>query len=84
MLKELNAEVKVEMAKKILNGEPVIATFNYVDGKGRETRRRVRLDTGTPDDNGNWTFYNYATDRTKGGIRSFKGIRITDFKLVGE
>ena len=31
------------MAKKILNGEPVIATFNYVDGKGRETRRRVRL-----------------------------------------
>ena len=34
MLKELKAEVKVEIAKKILNGEPAIATFNYVDSKG--------------------------------------------------
>jgi len=84
MLKELSAEIKVEIAKKILNGEPVIATFDYVDGKGRSSKRTVRLDTGTPDENGNWTFYNYASSSTSGGIRSFKGLRVTNFRLVGE
>ena len=84
MLKELSAEVKIELAKKILNGEPAIAKFDYVDGKGRASQRTVRLDTGTPDENGNWTFYNYAGNDTNGGIRSFKGLRVTNFRLVGE
>lgn len=82
-MKELNTETKAALVRNIVNGIDTVASFDYVDREGNHSHRLVRVDSYKPDEKGNWTFYNYS-DRAgqKGGIRSFKSDRISNFQIV--
>jgi len=82
-MKKLNTEDKSKLVRNIVNDQETFASFDYVDGKGRKSHRLVRLDSPVPDNKGNWTFYNFSNHADqKGGIRSFKGERISNFMVI--
>ena len=82
-MKEVSTEIKEAIVRNILNGVDTVASFDYVDGKGNCSHRLVRIDSYRADENGNWTFYNYSDNQEqKGGIRSFKGSRISNFMII--
>ena len=82
-MKKLNTEDKSKLVRNIVNDQETFASFDYVDGKGKASHRLVRLDSPIPDEKGNWTFYSFSNRRgQKGGIRSFKGSRISNFMVI--
>lgn len=82
-MKQLKTKDKSILVRNIVNDEPTFARFNYVDRKGNTSHRLVRLDCVTPDENGNWNFYNFSDGAGNGGgIRSFNNERISDFEIV--
>ena len=82
-MNKLNTEIKSTLVRNIVNDVDTIASFDYVDRKGVVSHRLVRVDSFKPDEKGNWTFYNYSDGKGNGGgIRSFKGDRISNFQIV--
>jgi predicted DNA-binding transcriptional regulator YafY len=82
-MEKLKTEDKSALIRNIVNDKETVASFDYVDGKGRESHRLVRVDSPIADEKGNWTFYNYSDNQgQKGGIRSFKGGRISNFMII--
>lgn len=80
---KLNTVDKAAIITNIVNDNDTVASFDYVDRKGNKSHRLVRVDSTKADLNGNWTFYCYSDGSgAGGGMRSFKGERISNFKIV--
>lgn len=82
-MNKLNTEIKAAIVTNVVNDLDTYAKFDYVDRKGNRSERLVRIDSLKPDENGNWTFYCYSNGLGEGGgIRSFKGSRISNLRVV--
>jgi hypothetical protein len=82
-MKKLTTKTKAKIVTNVVNDRETYAKFDYVDRKGKYSSRLVRLDSLKPDANDNWIFYCYSNGLGNGGgVRSFKGSRIFNFRVV--